>query len=122
MKSREQILRHAKDIVNHSDPSGTSPHRYSNVKSNSIKSTIMSNKKVILGVAAGVAALAVTAVILKRKGYFDGLGEKAEELGSELKNKYRNAKDGARKKIDEIVNKSNEIADRAATEVKSATA
>lgn len=82
----------------------------------------MSNKKVILGVAAGVAALAVTAIILKRKGYFDGLGEKAEELGSEIKDKYRNAKDGARKKIDEIMHKSNEIADRAATEVKSATA
>lgn len=124
MKSREQILKSAKEIVNNADPSGTSPHRYSNIKSNgnSIKSTIMSNKKVILGVAAGVAALAVTAIILKRKGYFDGLGEKAEELGSELKDKYRNAKDGARKKIDEIIHKSNEIADRAATEVKSATA
>lgn len=62
----------------------------------------MSNKKLILGVAAGVAALAVVGVICKRKGYFDGLSEKADEFGSNLKDKFNNLKDAAKKKYDEV--------------------
>ena len=62
----------------------------------------MSNKKLILGVAAGVAALAVVGVICKRRGYFDGLEERAEELGSNLKDKFGSLKETAKKKFDEV--------------------
>ncbi|KGO83598.1 MULTISPECIES: hypothetical protein [Flavobacterium] len=72
----------------------------------------MSNKKLVLGIAAGVAALAVVGVICKRKGYLDGACEKAESLGKDLKDKYNNVKDSARKKFDEVVHKGGEIADR----------
>lgn len=71
----------------------------------------MSNKKLVLGVAAGVAALAVVGVMLKRKGYLDGACEKAEELGKDLRDKYNNVKETARKKFDEVVQKGGEIAD-----------
>ncbi|OYQ37239.1 hypothetical protein CHU92_08590 [Flavobacterium cyanobacteriorum] len=57
----------------------------------------MSNKKVILGVAAGVAALAVAGVICKRKGYFDNLS--TGNWGSNLKNKLNNLKDTAMQKM-----------------------
>ena len=73
----------------------------------------MSNKKVILGIAAGVAALAVVGVICKRKGYFDGIIDKAGELGEDIADKYKSAKETARKKFDEVVQKGTEIADKA---------
>ncbi len=121
-----------RNILNHYDDAGTSPHRYSNengkklkkemLNRNNIKSKAMSNKKVILGVAAGVAALAVTAVILKRKGYLDGLGEKAEEFGHKIKDKYRTAKENASKKLDEMIQKGEAITEKAEAEIKSATA
>ncbi|RYJ45099.1 hypothetical protein [Flavobacterium beibuense] len=76
----------------------------------------MSNKKVVLGIAAGVAALAVVGVMLKRKGYLDGACEKAEELGKDLRNKYKDVKESARKKFDEMVYKGGEIADKMKTE------
>jgi len=72
----------------------------------------MSNKKVILGVAAGVAALAVVGIILKRKGYLDGIIEQAEGYGEEIADKYQSAKETARKKFDEVVQKGTEIADK----------
>lgn len=72
----------------------------------------MSNKKLILGIAAGVAALAVVGIILKRKGYLDGVIDKAEELSGDLADKYQSVKETARKKFDEVVNKGGEIADK----------
>lgn len=72
----------------------------------------MSNKKLILGIAAGVAALAVVGVILKRKGYLDGVIEKAEELSGDLADKYQSVKETARKKFDEVVSKGGDIADK----------
>lgn len=72
----------------------------------------MSNKKLILGIAAGVAALAVVGVICKRKGYLDTWCDKAEELGDDLKDKYRNVKESARKRFDEVMQKGGEIADK----------
>lgn len=72
----------------------------------------MSNKKLILGVAAGVAALAVVGVILKRRGHLDGIISKAEELSGDLADKYANVKETARKKFDEVVQKGGEIADK----------
>ncbi|MCO6149370.1 hypothetical protein [Flavobacterium sp. NRK1] len=72
----------------------------------------MSNKKVILGVAAGVAALAVVGIILKRRGHLDGIISKAEEFGSDIADKYSNIKESARKKFDEVVEKGGEIADK----------
>lgn len=109
-----------RDFASHSDASGTSPNRYSNAAGKTFKkeikrninsnSRLMSNKKVIIGVAAGVAALAVTALILKRKGYLDGLSEKAEEFGERIKDKYASIKETAGKKFDEAVQKGEEIA------------
>lgn len=72
----------------------------------------MSNKKVILGVVAGVAALAVVGIILKRRGHLDGIIGKAEELGNDLADKYSNIKESARKKFDEVIEKGGEIADK----------
>ncbi len=70
----------------------------------------MSNKKLILGIAAGVAALAVVGVVCKRKGYFDGLGEKAEDLGHNLKDKFNTLKDSAKKKYEEVTGHSADAA------------
>jgi hypothetical protein len=72
----------------------------------------MSNKKLILGIAAGVAALAVVGIICKRKGYLDGFIDKAEDLSEDLKDKYQSVKETARKKFDEVVQKGGEIADK----------
>ena len=72
----------------------------------------MSNKKVILGIAAGVAALAVVGIILKRRGHLDGIISKAEEFTGDLADKYSNIKESARKKFDEVVEKGGEIADK----------
>ncbi|MXN92487.1 hypothetical protein GR160_14755 [Flavobacterium sp. Sd200] len=72
----------------------------------------MSNKKLIIGVAAGVATLAVVGIILKRKGYLDGIIEKAEGYGEEIAEKYKSVKETARQKFDEAIQKGTEIADR----------
>ncbi len=72
----------------------------------------MSNKKLIVGIVAGVAALAVVGIILKRRGHLDGIIGKAEELGSDLADKYQSVKESARKKFDEVVHKGGEIADK----------
>ena len=70
----------------------------------------------ILGIAAGVAALAVVGIILKRKGYLDGVIDKAEALSGDLADKYQSVKETARKKFDEVVNKGGEIADKLKTD------
>jgi ABC-type uncharacterized transport system involved in gliding motility auxiliary subunit len=80
----------------------------------------MSNKKLIIGIAAGVAALAVVGIILKRKGYLDGVIEKAEELGTDLADKYQNVKESAKKKFDEVVQKGGELADKVSSHTQSA--
>jgi len=72
----------------------------------------MSNKKLILGIAAGVAALAVVGVILKRRGHLDGMMSKAGEFGGGLADKYQNMKEKARQKFDDVVQKGGEIADK----------
>jgi len=82
----------------------------------------MSNKKLIIGVAAGVSALAVVGIILKRRGHLDGIISKAEELGSDLADKYSTIKDSARKKFDEVVEKGGEIADKISSHADTAAA
>jgi hypothetical protein len=72
----------------------------------------MSNKKLIIGIAAGVAALAVIGIIAKRKGYLDGAIDKAEEFGENIKDKFNTAKEAARKKYDEVMHKGGEIASK----------
>ena len=81
----------------------------------------MSNKKLIVGIAAGVAALAVVGVICKRKGYFDGIIDKAGEFGEEFADKFQSVKETARKKFDEVVQKGGEIADKAKSAADTAT-
>ncbi|MBY8962099.1 hypothetical protein KJK34_04965 [Flavobacterium sp. D11R37] len=71
----------------------------------------MSNKKLILGIAAGVAALAVTGIILKRKGKLDGLSDKASRFGNDMKDRFNNIKESAKHKFDEVVTKGGDIAD-----------
>jgi hypothetical protein len=75
----------------------------------------MTNKKMILGIAAGVAALAVVGLICKRKGYLDTWCDKADELTDDLKDKYQSVKESARKRFDEVVQKGGEIADKIKT-------
>lgn len=70
----------------------------------------MSNKKLILGIAAGAAALAVVGVILKRKGYLDNIS--TGEFGNNLKDKYGSIKESAKKKFDDVVHKGEELADK----------
>lgn len=70
----------------------------------------MSNKNLVLGVAAGVAALAVAGIVCKRKGYFENFSAKTGNLTSDLKDKYKNVKESARRKFDEVVKKGGEIA------------
>ncbi len=62
----------------------------------------MTNKKVVLGVAAGVAALAVAGVICKRKGYFDNIS--TGSLGSKLSS----LKDTAKQKLDSVMGHSSD--------------
>lgn len=81
----------------------------------------MSNKKLIIGIAAGVAALAVIGIIAKRKGYLDGALDKAEELGADIKDKFNSAKEAARKKYDEVMHKGGEIADKVNSNGQAAT-
>ncbi len=82
----------------------------------------MSNKKMILGIAAGVAALAVVGIILKRRGHLDGIISKAEEFGSDIADKYSNIKETARRKFDEVVEKGGDIADKVASQAEKAEA
>jgi hypothetical protein len=70
----------------------------------------MSNKKLILGIAAGVAALAVVGVIAKRRGYLDNIS--TGEFGSDLKDKLAAVKENARKKFDDVVSKGTDLADK----------
>ncbi len=72
----------------------------------------MSTKKVVVGVAAGVAALAVVGLILKRKGHLDGLSEKVDDLSNDLKDRFNNVKDSAKRKFDEVVKKGDDIAEK----------
>ncbi len=72
----------------------------------------MSNTKVIVGVAAGVAALAVVGLVLKRKGHLDGLSEKVDDLSRDLKDRFKNVKESAKKKFDEVVQKGGDIAEK----------
>lgn len=126
METRTYPKNTPRDFTHHKDHAGTGADRYSKASAkkfkkelrgnSNVKSIIMSNKKLIIGVAAGVAALAVTAIILKRKGYLDGIGEKCDELGAEIKDKYRSAKETARRKFDEVVNKGGELADKVKNE------
>ena len=81
----------------------------------------MSNKKLIVGIAAGVAALAVVGVICKRKGYFDGIIDRAGEFGEEFADKFQSVKETARKKFDDVVHKGGEIADKAKSAADTAT-
>ncbi|AXG74735.1 hypothetical protein DVK85_11035 [Flavobacterium arcticum] len=72
----------------------------------------MSNKKVVVGVAAGVAALAVVGLLLKRKGHLDGLSEKVDDLSHDLKDRFKNVKESAKRKFDEVVKKGEDIAEK----------
>lgn len=70
----------------------------------------MGKKKVTLGIVAGVAALAVVGIILKRKGYLENLGEKADNFGGDLKDKLAKLKQGAQDKFDELKQKGEDLA------------
>ena len=71
----------------------------------------MSNKKLVIGIAAGVAALAVTGIILKKKGKLDGLSDKACDLTRNAKDRFNSIKESARQKFDDVVSKGGDIAE-----------
>ena len=75
----------------------------------------MSNKKLILGIAAGVAALAVAGVICKKKGLidFDSICDKAGDLASNVKDKFNNLKDSAGKELDAAIDTGKKYAEKA---------
>lgn len=79
---------------------------------------MMSNTKVVAGVAAGVAALAVVGIVLKKKGHLDGLSAKADELGSDIKERFISVKESARKRFDEIAQKGRETTEVAPKAIK----
>jgi hypothetical protein len=70
----------------------------------------MSNKKLILGIAAGVAALAVVGVVCKKRGYFDNLS--TGDFATGIKDKFAGVKETAKKKFDDVVSKGGDIADK----------
>ncbi|NDI98784.1 hypothetical protein GWA97_06820 [Flavobacterium sp. LaA7.5] len=72
----------------------------------------MSNTKVIVGIAAGVAALAIVGILLKRKGHLDGLSEKVDDLTHSLKDRFKNIKESAKNKFDEVAQKGDDIANK----------
>ncbi|MFL9843997.1 hypothetical protein [Flavobacterium rhizosphaerae] len=112
-----------RNIDRGNDPSGTDPNRHSKSyagkpktnksKINNLKTKAMSNKNAIIGIAAGVAALAVVGVILRRKGYFDNFSERAGEFGENVREKFNDAKAVAKQKFSEAIEKGSEIADKA---------
>lgn len=81
----------------------------------------MNNKKLIVGIAAGVAAMAVVGVILKRKGKLDGVSAKADALGHDLKDRFQSVKESAKRKYDEVVLKGGDIAEQLGKSKKSNT-
>jgi len=81
----------------------------------------MSNKKLIIGIAAGVAALAVIGIIAKRKGYLDGVIDRAGEFGEDIKDRYNSVKETAKKKYEEIADKVKSNGEATTTTSNSAT-
>ncbi|TPD67052.1 hypothetical protein [Flavobacterium microcysteis] len=75
----------------------------------------MTNKKLVLGIAAGVAALAVVGVICHKKGYvnFGSLLDKAGDMAGKVKDTLGKIKDSAVAEADSMIKESKNIAGKA---------
>ena len=76
----------------------------------------MKNKNLILGIAAGVAALAVVGIICNKKGYinFGSILDKAGDIAGNVKDSIGKIKDQALSHAETAVNESKNIAGNAA--------
>ncbi|MBU7569112.1 MAG: hypothetical protein KAF41_00525 [Flavobacterium sp.] len=75
----------------------------------------MTNKKLILGIAAGVAALAVVGIICNKKGYinFGSMLDKAGDMAGKVKKNLGKKKDSAGAEADSVIQESKNIAGKA---------
>ncbi|KQS47661.1 MAG: hypothetical protein JNM71_13570 [Flavobacterium lindanitolerans] len=75
----------------------------------------MTNKKLILGIAAGVAALAVVGIICNKKGYinFGSMLDKAGDMAGKVKDTLGKIKDSAVAEADSVIQESKNIAGKA---------
>lgn len=74
----------------------------------------MSNKKLILGVAAGVAALAVVGVLIaKKKSRKNQLSSKASEAKDNFRSKLQELKKKATKEFNSTLENSENLANKA---------
>lgn len=72
-------------------------HYLSKNNKNLYKKNAMNNKNLIIGIAAGVAALAVVGIICNKKGYinFNSLLDKAGDIAGKVKDSVGKIKDSA---------------------------
>lgn len=84
---------------------------FSNIKN----TLIMSNKKVVLGVAAGVAALAVVGLLLvkKKKSKKAQLSEKAQDAKDNFKSKLNEWQRKAKKEFNSTLEEGENVANKA---------
>lgn len=75
----------------------------------------MKNKNLVLGIAAGVAALAVVGIICNKKGYinFGSILDKAGDIAGNIKDSLGNLKDKAVTEAGNVIKDSQNIAGKA---------
>ena len=75
----------------------------------------MKNKNLILGIAAGVAALAVVGIICNKKGYinFDKILDKAGDIAGNVKDSLGKIKDQALSHAETAVSEGKNLAGKA---------
>lgn len=75
----------------------------------------MKNKNLILGIAAGVAALAVVGIICNKKGYinFNSMLDKAGDIAGKVKDSLGKVKDSAIAEAGNMIQEGKNIAGKA---------
>jgi len=75
----------------------------------------MKNKNLIIGIAAGVAALAVVGIICNKKGYinFGSMLDKAGDIAEKVKGSLSKIKDAAVSEADTVIQEGKNIAGKA---------
>ena len=74
----------------------------------------MSNQKLIIGIAAGVAALAVVGIICNKRGYtLNSILDKAGDIAGKVKDSVGKIKDSAVSVSENAIQESKNIAEKA---------
>lgn len=75
----------------------------------------MKNKNLVIGIAAGVAALAVVGIICNKKGYinFGSMLDKAGDIAGKVKGSLGKIKDAAVAEADTMIQEGKNIAGKA---------